>query len=139
MTWAVSCGKCEELVWPPLDACGSGGKSEIAALRLALEHARESGHTDVDVVPGTHYIGDGERPEDFGDGVTVEDCTTPTRGKVVDDLEFAIGTLRSQAESFEEFAEDADPELWLGIVGDRLRERADLLERKQAERSWEEA
>lgn len=138
MTWAVSCGECEELVWPPLDACGSGGKSEIAALRLALEHARESGHTDVDVIPGAHYVGDGQRPEDFGDGVTVEDCITPPRGKVVSDLEFAVETLRGQADRFERWADEGDAELEAEIVGRNLRERADLLERKQAERSWVE-
>lgn len=135
MTWAVRCSECAELVWPPLDACGSGGRSEIAALRLALEHTRESGHTDVETIPGAHYVGDGQRPEDFGDGVTVEHCTTPGRGKLVSDLEFAVETLRGQADRFERWSGDGDAELEAEIVARNLRERADLLERKQRQRT----
>lgn len=139
MTWAVRCSECAELVWPPLDACGSGGRSEIAALRLALKHARESGHTEVEPMPGAHYIGDGERPEDFGDGVTVEDCMTPTRGKLVSDLEFAVETLRDQADRFERWAESGDAQLEAEVLSNNLRERADLIERKQVNRSKSQA
>lgn len=138
MTWAVRCSECAELVWPPLDACGSGGRSEIAALRLALEHVRESRHTDVEPIAGAHYVGEGTRPEDFGDGVTVADCVTPPRGKVVSDLEFAVETLRDQADRFERWVDEDEPELAAEILVDDLRERADLLERKQRERAKKE-
>lgn len=35
MSFAVTCHDCDDTVWPPIEATGSGGRSEIAALRLA--------------------------------------------------------------------------------------------------------
>jgi hypothetical protein len=136
MTWAIRCHDCAEHVWPPAPAEGAGGKSEIAALRLALTHATEAGHTDIEVVPGCYYIGEGERPEAFGDDVTVADCVTPDRGTLTEDLTHAVSTLQDEADRFEQWAEATDqPRQTAARVATRLRERATLLERNHRDRS----
>jgi len=136
MTFAVACHDCGTTAYPPLDAEGAGGRSEIAALRLAFEHVKDTGHRDVHVLPGCYYIGPGSRPTGFEEGITLAQCVTPSRGKLVNDLAFAIRTLREQADTIERWGEDTDDDsaLRLTTLARRLRERADLLERKQRER-----
>jgi len=138
MTWAVQCGECGTTVWPPHEAEGSAGRSEIAALRLALEHATDTGHRDVDVVPGCYYVGDGLRPEGFGEGVDPDEYVTPGRGKLVDDLNSAIRTLEQAADQLEDAETPTQTELEQDIQERRLRDWAGLLERKQRDRSNDE-
>lgn len=135
MTFAVRCSECATVTWPPLESCGSGGRSEIAALRLALEHVRETGHTEVEPIAGCHYVGDGSRPEGFAEGVGVEQCVRPSRALLSSDLQFAVESLQDEADRLERWTD-------AGMVAEtvvesatrRLRERAELLERKQRER-----
>lgn len=149
MTWAISCADCDELVWPPADAEGPGGQSEIAALRIALSHTTSTGHASVEVVPGCYYTGIPPRPESFGDGVSpdADECITPERGKMATDLSFAVNTLRNEADRIERWAdskghtEERTPRQTFEAartVPDHLRERADLIERKQREREQDD-
>lgn len=102
MSHAVSCHDCEETIWPPLDVCGPGGQTEIAACRLALEHAREDGHTDVHVIAGCYYAGEGERPTAFGDGVTdPADVVVPERSELANAVAGAARTLQKAADGIE--------------------------------------
>ena len=134
MTWAVQCGECEATVWPPYEAEGSAGRSEIAALRLALKHATDTGHRDVDVVSGCYYVGDGPRPETFAEDADPDDYVTPDHGKLVDDIASAVRTLERAAERLEDAETPTQAELQQNIQADHLREWAELLERKQQER-----
>lgn len=124
MTHAVCCHACEETVWPPADAEGPGGQSEIAACRLALEHVRESGHTQVYTIAGCYYVGDGERPTAFGDGATdPEDVAVPQRSKLANVTAGAARRLRDAADDVE-----GDYEDYPGIVARHLRNYADAVE-----------
>jgi len=136
VTHAVACHDCGRTAYPPIETEGAGGATEIAALRLALEHVKETGHRDVHVIAGCYYVGPGARPTGFDEGITLAQTVTPPRSKLVADLEFAIDTLRSQADTLERWGEDTsdDAALRVRTLARHLRERADLLERKQRER-----
>lgn len=127
MSHAVSCRDCDETVWPPADAEGPGGQSEIAACRLALKHVRETGHTDVCVIAGCYYVGDGERPNAFGDGVTDPDeVRVPDRSKMANAVTGAARQLRSAADSTEKWD---DP----GFAARHLRQYARAVESNLSE------
>jgi len=134
MTFAVTCHDCDETVWPPLDACGSGGRSEIAALRLALEHTKETGHQEVHVIPGCHYVGDGQRPEGFEHQrpVDADDYRTPTVGQLATTLNSAEEMIRSRADHAEDLAaeivDDEHAESVVQSLARDCREIADLVE-----------
>lgn len=127
MTYAVYCRACDETVWPPAEAEGPGGQSEIAALRLALQHVRETGHTEVRTTAGCYFVGDGERPTAFGDGTTdPDDVRVPDRSKLADATATAARTMRS-------LADDLDPDVEAGIdspayAARHLRDMADAVE-----------
>lgn len=109
MSYSISCHECEETVYPPLEAEGNGGKSEIAALRLALDHARETGHTEIYVLAGSYWIGDGPRPEGFGNGdVDPEDVRKPDKSTLVDAVASAARWLRKAADKTESWLDDDD-------------------------------
>lgn len=100
MSHAVTCNDCDETVWSPAEAEGPGGQTEIAACRLALKHVRETEHTDVDVVAGCYYVGEGDRPTAFGDGATdPDDVRVPDRSKLANAVAGAARQLRSAADS----------------------------------------
>lgn len=126
MTYAVYCRACDETVWPPAEAEGPGGQSEIAALRLALEHVRETGHTEVRTTAGCYFVGDGERPTGFGDGATdPDDVRVPDRSKLAGATASAARTMRS-------LADDLDPDVEGGIerpafAARHLRDMADAV------------
>lgn len=63
VTYVVRCNECAAKVWPPTGPVR--GDDEKACYRLALEHVRETGHTDVEVMGGNHWIGDDEPPREF--------------------------------------------------------------------------
>ena len=122
MSHAVYCGDCDETVWPPVEAEGPGGQTEIAACRLALKHVRETGHTEVHITAGCYYVGDGERPTAFGDGVTdPDDVRVPDRSKMANAVAGAARTLRSAADSTEKWE---DP----GFAARHLRQYAVAVE-----------
>lgn len=122
MSHAVQCGECRETVWPPGDAEGPGGQTAIAAHRLALEHVRESGHTEVRVQAGCYYVGDGERPTAFGDGTTdPDDVAVPKRSDLADCVASAARTLRDMGD----FAEKHDD---TRFVANHCRDMADAIE-----------
>ena len=134
MTFAIACHECDETVWPPLEACGSGGRSEIAALRLALNHAKETGHQDVHVIPGCHYVGDGPRPEGFGHqrGLDPEEVRTPPVGQLATTLQFATDGIRSRADHAEDLAgeivDDENAESVVHSLARDCRDVADVVE-----------
>jgi len=134
MTFAIACHDCEETVWPPLDACGSGGRTEIAALRLALDHTKETGHQEVHVIPGCHYIGDGTRPEGFGhqQALDSDEVRTPPVGQLATTLDSAQEMIRSRADHAEDLAgeivDDETAESVVRSLARDCREVADLVE-----------
>ena len=99
MTHAAHCRECEEYAWPPVEAGGPGGQTEIAACRLALQRVRESGHTDVDVVAGCYYVGNGPIPTGFDGTETNPDAVcVPKRSNLVDTTATAARVLRDVAD-----------------------------------------
>lgn len=80
MSYAVVCHDCprdkddedgEQQPSPPKaygEDIGLAHGVEIDAHRKALEHTRETGHTEVYVVGGIHYMGDEEPPTDLPEG-----------------------------------------------------------------------
>lgn len=133
MTFAVACHDCEETVYPPHEAEGTGGRSEIAALRLALEHATETGHQDVHVIPGSYWVGDDPRPEGFGDGdVDPDDYVTPPAGQLATTLDFIRRSLRQRADRYEDLVEtlvdDKDAHDCMRSHCRDLRQLADIVE-----------
>lgn len=126
MSYCISCHDCGETVYPPVDATGHGGKSEIAALRLALEHAKETGHQEIHVIAGCYYTGDGERPTAFGDGVTdPEAVAKPDKATLVDAVGAAANRLRDMADQVERWGTN---EPAIGVRQRSLRQYADAIE-----------
>lgn len=135
MTFAVACHDCEETVYPPYEAEGTGGRSEIAALRLALEHATETGHQDVHVIPGSYWVGDGPRPEGFGGDhadLDPDDYATPPAGQLATTLDFVMRSLRERADRYEDLVEtivdDEDAHDCMRSHTRDLRRLADIIE-----------
>lgn len=106
MSHAAYCGECDAHAWPPVDAEGPGGQTEITACRLALKHVRETGHTDVRITAGCYYVGDGERPTSFeGPGVDADEVRVPDRSKMANTVAGAARRLRDTADSLEKWEE----------------------------------
>lgn len=130
MSFAVHCQGCGETVWPPVDAGGPGGQTEIAACRLALKHVRESGHTDVHVQAGCYYVGDGDRPTAFGGGATdPEDVAVPDRSRMADAVDNAARTLREAAEDVRDLGEGARA----GVTARHLEDYAEAVKSNVSE------
>jgi hypothetical protein len=124
MSHAIHCRQCETYVWPPHEATGSAFRTHVAAYELALQHVRERGHTDVDVVPGCYHIGDGPRPNAFdGETVEPEDVAMPDKTKLVRATAGAAGRLRSVADDLENG--NGDPPR---LLARQLREYANAVE-----------
>ena len=85
---------------------------------------------NTDDTPVMHIrFGEGNEPR------VEETLKTPDRGKLVDDLAFAVRSLRSEAEMLEDWEDRThNPRDQRRSAVLRLRERGDLLEQKQRER-----
>ena len=125
MSHAVYCAECDETVWPPIEATGSGGQTEISACHMALEHMRKTEHTTVYVNAGCYFTGDGERPTEFGEGgVHPDDVRCPDKSKMAAAVAGAARRLRDSADTLEKHGET-----WgIGRTARFLREYADAVE-----------
>lgn len=125
MSHAVYCAECDETVWPPIEATGAGGQTEISACHMAMEHMRQTDHTTVYVNAGCYFVGDGERPTEFGEGGAHPDqIRVPDKSRMAKTVAGAARKLRDSADALEKFGES-----W-GIeeTTRHLREYADTVE-----------